>query len=367
MPLGDLLNEVLTLQADRTNDPNAPAMRRRRTLVEVEIRDLIRDVLSEPFPAWQADGSNGKGAPAETPWTRFCDLERSPKPGQGWYAVYLFDASGDKLYLSLNQGTTIWDTERRTFVFRPKEQLSGRVQWARSVLATDGAAPKTFTDIHLSGRSQLGRAYNFGNVHGIEYQAGALPSEDELRQDLLHIGRLLEKLYTVDAQTVYLPGDEPPEVADVELAADQAAGNVRRKKNAGQGFRLDTPAKLAIEKHAVKLATEHFKELGYKVEYTGDKQSYDLLATLEGFEDDPLYVEVKGTASLGEQILLTRAEVEHHLAHPNNALFLVHSILLDRTNGATIAYGGTPIVKQPWKIDEAGLTVISYKYRIPPA
>lgn len=362
MPLGELLTEVLSLQQARTSAASDPAMKRRGVLVQQDLPAELRVLLHGAFPSWEVEGSNGKGSAAETPWTRLFDRGLSPRAGSGWYVVYLFNGAGDKVYLSLNQGTTIWHTGRRKFVYRPKEHLVDRVAWARNVLSSSNTAPKAFSDIALSGKP-LGAAYNQGNVHGIEYNVHELPSDDELREDLFHIGRLLELLYTAQANTVYLPGDAPPEVADVELAAEEGAGNLRKARGRGQGFRLDTPSKLAIEQHAVKLATEHFKSSGYRVIYTGNKESYDLLAVLDGFEDDPMYIEVKGTASPGEQVILTRAEVEHHRAHPNNALVVVHSILIDRTGANPVAYGGTLAITKPWKIDDADLSVISYMYK----
>ncbi|MFD8246927.1 MrcB family domain-containing protein [Nocardia sp. NPDC059691] len=363
MPLGDLLSEVLRLQADYTSDPKSPLMLRRKQLVEREIPEWIASVLDPVFPPWRAGGSNGKGNPAEVPWSRYFDPASSPAPTDGWYAVYLFDAVGQSVYLSLNQGTTTWDVDKQDFVYRPKNQLLRRVQWAREALSATDSGPKTFDDIDLKGRQRLGRVYQFGNVHGIEYRLDAIPSDEELRNDLLHIGRLLEKLYEIDANTAYIPGDEPPEILDAELASANAAGNTRRRSK-GQGFRLNRAEQTAIERHAVKLATEYFKGLKYKVKDTGSTESYDLEATRG---DEKVYIEVKGTTSPGEQIILTRKEVEHHNQHPNNALVVVHSILLDRTQQPPVAYGGTRVVTQPWKIDPAGLTVISYRYKIPPA
>jgi hypothetical protein len=361
MPLGELLNEALTLQTDYSPKPKNALMLRRKALVERELCQQIGEVLASVFPAWEVGGSGGKGNPAEVPWTRYFDPDRSPKPTDGWYAVYLFDAAGQSVYLSLNQGTTTWDVDKQDFIFRPKEQLRQRVQWAREVLAATNSGPKTFDDIDLKARQRLGRVYQFGNVHGIEYRRDALPTEEELRNDVIHIGRLLESLYEIDANTVYIPGDEPPEILEAERSAVEVAGKARRPSK-GQGYGLTPAEKLAVEKRAVKLATEYFEEQGYEVEDTGATKPYDLVVTRGG---ELVYVEVKGTTSLGEQIVLTRDEVKHHNENPNNALVVVHSILLDRTQQTPVAYGGTRVVTQPWKIDESGLTVISYRYKIP--
>ncbi|GAB2512549.1 MrcB family domain-containing protein [Nocardia heshunensis] len=373
MPLGDLLDEVLQLQLpqNRSGDPKATTNLRRRELVEHEVEEWIRAELAPAYPQWKVKGSNGKGAPAEVPWTRFFDPVLSPKPGEGWYVVYLFGATGESVFLTLMQGTTIWDTTRKDFNFRPPQQLIQRVDWAHSVLTQAGLAPAQFGAIDLHAKQKLGRVYQLATVHGIEYLRGAMPSEDQLRADVLQIGTMLDALYDIDDKTAYIPGDDAPEIVDAELAADASAGNSKRqrpntrkrKSSGGQGFQLDQAEKEAIEQHAVSLATEYFVTLGYKVEYTGNKESYDLVAT-KGTEK--LSVEVKGTVSPGEQVIVTYREVEHHLAHyPDNALVVVHSIDLDRTQTPPMAKGGVRVVHHPWKLDVAALTPISYKYTVP--
>ncbi|MEU0500955.1 DUF3578 domain-containing protein [Nocardia sp. NPDC005998] len=124
MSLGETLNEVLKLQAAYTPDPKSALMKRRKDLVEHVIRDQLGSELAAIRPAWRASGSGGKGAPAEVPWSRYFDPARSPAPTDGWYAVYLFDAVGEAVYLSLNQGTTTWDVERQDFSFRSSVQLA---------------------------------------------------------------------------------------------------------------------------------------------------------------------------------------------------------------------------------------------------
>ncbi|WP_280485009.1 MrcB family domain-containing protein [Nocardia cyriacigeorgica] len=364
MSLGEALNEVLTLQTKYTYVADDPAMRRRKELVEKTIPNLITAELADAFPGWAASGSGGKGASAEVPWSRYCNPSRSPAPTEGWYAVYLFDAAGQAVYLSLNQGTTTWDVDRQDFTYRSAQQLADRVGWARGVLAGSDTAPRVFAGIDLKARQRLGRIYQAGNVHGIRYEAGNLPSDNELRIDLVNIAQLLDQLYTAEAHEVYIPGDAVPEVVAAEIASSEAAGNTRHSLTKGrQGYRLNQDEKKAIELHAVALASEYFVSLGYQVKDTGATECYDLVATKNG---EKIYVEVKGTASLGDQIIVTRAEVEHHQYHyPNNALVVVHSIKLDNSTGTPVASGGTRVVTHPWKIDESALTVISYRYALP--
>ncbi|MEV5652935.1 DUF3578 domain-containing protein [Nocardia sp. NPDC052254] len=364
-PLGELLSEVLALQNDWTAIASTAPMQRRKNLVERDIPGWMQTQLSGAFSQWETEGSNGKGGAAEVPWSRCFDRKLSPRAGTGWYLVYLFSATGDAVYLSLNQGTTTWDVDRKDFTFRPASQLKQRVAWARKSLSNAGMIPaEAFQPIDLSARQRLGRVYEVGNVHGIRYAVDAMPTESQLRDDFVAMTQLLATLY--DANAVYLPGDEPPEIADVELATEEASGNTRRRQKTGQGFRLSYAENKAIEMRAVEVATEYFvKELGYVVTYTGDKKPYDLLAEKDS---ELLTVEVKGTVSPGSQILLTFGEVQHHLeVYPDNALVVVHSIELDREQSPPIATGGVREVTRPWKVDEQALRPISYKYTIPTA
>jgi len=51
-------------------------------------------------------GSAGQGAWAETPWIAIMDPLITRTTQNGFYAVYLFNSSIDRVYLSLNQGVT---------------------------------------------------------------------------------------------------------------------------------------------------------------------------------------------------------------------------------------------------------------------
>jgi hypothetical protein len=76
-------------------------------------------------------------------------------------------------------------------------------------------------------------------------------------------------------------------------------------------------------------------------------------------------VEVKGTTSDGEEIILTRKEVElNDTEHPDTMLIVVSNIHLDRSRIPPQASGGTLRATHPWLIEHGRLTPISYRYRI---
>jgi hypothetical protein len=157
--------------------------------------------------------------------------------------------------------------------------------------------------------------------------------------------------------------DEPPEVADMLDAADQAAG--RRNRGAGgQGYRLPPAARYAVEWHAVEMAADHLLGQGWPELYeVGAIAPYDLLAI---DREQQLIVEVKGTTSAGEAVVLTRREVEvHGASYPGNALIVVHSIELDYAGPEPVTAGGVLVQHQPWRIEDGDLQVVAYRYRTP--
>jgi|LakMenE18May11ns_1017448.scaffolds.fasta_scaffold9397582_2 hypothetical protein len=118
----------------------------------------------------------------------------------------------------------------------------------------------------------------------------------------------------------------------------------------------------AIEMHAMKLAKEELELRGYgSIANTSSNKPYDYHCILNGEE---VFVEVKGTTSNGDAIILTRGEVELHKSRfPNNVLILVSEIVLTGED-RTIAGGGKLMFHGPWSIDDDTLTVIGYTYRL---
>ncbi|MCP2270005.1 protein of unknown function (DUF3883) [Actinokineospora diospyrosa] len=155
---------------------------------------------------------------------------------------------------------------------------------------------------------------------------------------------------------VELTGHMTPEVADALIEIERAAGRPRRT---GRG--LTQPEKTAVERQAMVLATEYLVALGWAVEDVGATHSYDIHATRPG---EHLYVEVKGTTSNGDEVILTKNEVDlMRRVHPHSMLIVIHDIHLDRTGTKPLASGGTRTVFHPWDVRDEQLTPMSYRYR----
>jgi hypothetical protein len=149
-----------------------------------------------------------------------------------------------------------------------------------------------------------------------------------------------------------------PEVTDAVTAAERSAS----RRRSGQGMRLSHADRVAIEAHSVALACDYLRREGYTVRDVGAIESYDLDATRPG---EHLYVEVKGTTSHGEEIILTKNEVELiNTKHPDTMLIVVSRIHLDHSGTPPQASGGTLQATHPWRIEQGRLTPISYRYKI---
>ncbi|MFE3797019.1 MrcB family domain-containing protein [Nocardia tengchongensis] len=256
MPLWEDLVEVLDIQTRRTSDPNDPVMRRRKELVERSIPAELERILHAMNPAWKAEGSGGKGGPAEVPWSRYFDPEMSPRAGLGWYVVYLFSASGDSVYLSLNQGTTTWDTNKKDFVFRTGENLRARVQTARKILRWAGFSDE-YSDIDLQPKQRLGRAYEQGNVHAFSYSAEKLSQirPSWLDNDIMRMAEMLEVLYECELRGVNFEDPDSVDPADVPARGSGMPRIVRVSDdiqfNDGVSIPVGTEATLSLTRTVV--------------------------------------------------------------------------------------------------------------------
>lgn len=360
----EVLQGVLDAQAEFTPE-YTEAMRRRGDLVRDGMTDWLRarlpDLRAVSVDDLEVDASDGIGRRAEIPWARVHSASRSPKPRDGWYVVYLFDAPGDSVYLTLMQGTTLWNGNAP--VDRPADELRARGDRARSALAPELARrPDLLPGIELKGtRGKRARGYEHGTVAAFEYRRDAIPADGVLDADLRFLVAVLGRLHAVEdtsARPAAEPVPEAPEVAQAVASAARAAG----RRDTGQGRRADHAERVAIEAHAVARACRHLEALGFEVRDVGAVESYDLDATRPG---ERLWVEVKGTTSAGVEVVLTRNEVELNAdKYPHTMLIVVSGIRLDHGVTPPRAAGGDLRVVHPWAVAAEGLTPISYRYRV---
>lgn len=158
-----------------------------------------------------------------------------------------------------------------------------------------------------------------------------------------------------------LGGWEGSTEPQAEEAIRQVADVVHRGR--GQGFKISAEARKAIDAHAMREATEYFKADGYDVEDVSKNHPFDLRCT-KGSEE--LRVEVKGTTTAGEAVLLTPNEVAHAREKVDKmVLFILHSVEVNESEDRVRASGGTVAIKRPWEIDGDGsLVAVGYSYEL---
>jgi predicted RNA-binding protein with PUA-like domain len=151
-------------------------------------------------------------------------------------------------------------------------------------------------------------------------------------------------------------GGVSSEVAAVEEAV--------RPRAHGQRWSQSPAVRRAIELHAMQAAVEHYTGQGWSVEDVSAYCPYDLHCERD---DRILRVEVKGTTSTGERVLVTRNEVAGARAgHPSTALFVLADVtVVKEADGRPSARGGRAVVREPWMPADEDLEPIAYEYTVP--
>ena len=129
----------------------------------------------------------------------------------------------------------------------------------------------------------------------------------------------------------------------------------------GQGFNIDPKLRKEIEKYSVDKASSYFESKGFTVKNVGKFKSFDLECTKDG---NILHVEVKGTQTTGANVILTRNEVKNAKTH-TTALYIVHSIEVNKSRRRYVLSNGIERVFNPWEISNQGkLRPLSYSYKL---
>jgi len=148
-----------------------------------------------------------------------------------------------------------------------------------------------------------------------------------------------------------------PEVETENQASEQA--EAVNAAGQGQGFASTAAERRAIENHAMSRALKHFGKRYSRVENVSKQKGVlDLRCGTAG--NVRVHVEVKGTTTSGDSVILTRAEVARARSSAS-ALYVLHSIKL---KGET-ASGGHERVIYKWVIGKGRLTPLNFTYRLP--
>lgn len=348
----DVLTRVLELQG-AYNSANTDEMEERGILIRTVIpKEIEAANISHGF---SVEGRDGTGLKSKVPWVRIYDLEASPSATLGWYVVFLFHELGDFVSLSLNQGTT--EFIEGEFRPRPNDVLRNRVQWANEQIEEKTRGKSRLQSRIDLGTSRLARSYSAGHVTGFSYEKSNL-EEAVLVDDILYLLDLLEEIYERES-VMGIPEEASPEVRSLQILIEAAAG---KKIVVGAPRRRNPDERKAIELHAMNMVEKHFRSIGWKLRDTSKNKPYDFIAQ-QG--DTTLYIEVKGTTTSGQEVILTANEVGHHLAnHPNTCLAIVRNIILLRDAEEPSCTGGELKVFLDWKPELQDLKPLAYSYSV---
>jgi len=114
----------------------------------------------------------GVGIPAAVPWVGVHPAGSEPKAEEGTYTAYLFATDGSAVYLSVTQGT-----ERVRGGFKPL------VKRARDIRAAAGL-DSSGVPVQLGKNDGRPGRYQAGSAYSIAYEAGAIPDDEALLEDL---------------------------------------------------------------------------------------------------------------------------------------------------------------------------------------
>ena len=366
------IQEVLELQREYTFK-NSQAMQRRGKLIREELAASLNEKLDRFKSNYEiaiedlwVQGKDGDGNKAEIPWIRIASKELSPSATKGWYVVFLFSATGSNCYLSLGHASTTYDSdsmERRYQKVLSPQVAEGLMKWGREKLQLDQIKNSRLKfSRNLEAKGNLADAYDRTSLCGFEYRKESIPTDEQIFNDVEFLLKMLSKIYLLQETDATIPGSESPEHQEAVAAIAQAAGRDLTGPRRQGRSRLPQAHKKVIEEHAVDVAMKHLKKKGFtNIKDVGKNHSYDIAAKLNGID---FYIEVKGTISLGEKVVLTKNEVLlHRQEHPNNALIVVSRIDLNRSEPPS-AKGGKVLFISPWRIDDMDLDALGYDYKV---
>jgi hypothetical protein len=204
------------------------------------------------------------------------------------------------------------------------------------------------------------RNYEYGNILAIPYRTGNIPGERQLWADLDRMLALLAVLYG-------RPSAVP--IQTQQELGEQNIGDARNTDASSQGPLKDAIVRRAVELWAEDSAVAYFAKLGWTVERVGAQRlGYDLESTNN--LGQTLHVEVKGTRSRGEEVILTPNEVCHNqdraTCSADHVLYVLSEIHIT-DNVDPECTGGVPSCIWPWAIAAGSLKPNDYTYRVPKA
>ena len=202
------------------------------SLLRRDLQSVVRDTLASGDLGTTTDlivrGSPGQGTWARIPWLAVFHTSETTTAMRGVFVVYLFAADMSAVYLTLNQGVTDSTLEDLAAVGSSASKAVGGVSGFESGALASGT-------LVTPGAGGQPHAYEAGCIFYRKYEANQLPSDTELRRDLLTIVRAYVDYVegrtpsAAEPTSVQAPAPSPQPVVVPPVAA-QLAGDELRKR-----------------------------------------------------------------------------------------------------------------------------------------
>lgn len=179
MSLKELLQNICTEIPTARNEQFADHSL--ANLIRNDLKAAIEEIVNANSNTYIVKSSPGAGNWANVISASILDPEITTTPQQGYYPVYLFRPDGSGVYLSLNQGTTNTTPQERERFKNFARQIPGTSEWG-------------LVNIQLHATTQMGQGYEPPNIVAKFYPTEAIPSENTLKEDLLEVLKLYQKL-----------------------------------------------------------------------------------------------------------------------------------------------------------------------------
>ncbi|WP_022932091.1 MrcB family domain-containing protein [Treponema bryantii] len=163
------------------------------------------------------EGSCGTGGWTYTPWIAIFRKTETESAQRGIYVVYLFNKECNKVYLTLNQGSTSIGK-----VYKPQEATNILIKnaelWRNLLAKYNNNYFVANNDINLDEDSNpTAKAYKDGTIFYKEYEKGKLPSNETIISDLAKMLEIYEKfvdirLHLYDKINLDTSENNPPKV-----------------------------------------------------------------------------------------------------------------------------------------------------------
>jgi hypothetical protein len=147
---------------------------------------------------------------------------------------------------------------------------------------------------------------------------------------------------------------------EAEISVPEA---ITEQQERAAGFQSNPAIRRAIESYAMKKAETKLRRRGYRdFDNTANRESYDYTCKKDG---KSFFVEVKGTQTAGNAVILTKNEVAHAQKHSDRSIIvIVHTVEVHDGNPPLVSKGQVDVYES-WRLSSNDLTALHYLWTVP--